>query len=111
MDEKYEVHSIYTDFCKAFDVVPFHLPIHKIKTRFGILNNELLWFQSYLENRFQRVICNGVESAWINVTSGVSQGSILGHALFLNYIDDFPDECQHSQSLLFADDNKTFDTS
>ena len=108
IDDKCEVHSIYTDFSKAFDVVPHNLLIHKMQSRFGISDNILLWFSSYLTNRYQRVILYGENSEWVHVTSGVPQGSILGPHLFLMYIDDLPDECEYSESLLFADDDKIF---
>ena len=108
MDAKCDVHSVYTDFKKAFDVVPFNLLLYKMQYRFGIANNELQWFKSYLYNRYLRVVLHGIESAWVEVTSGVPEGSILGPSLFLMYIDDLPLECANSESLLFADDNKIF---
>ena len=108
MDKKNDVHSIYTDFRKAFDTVPFNLLIHKCNRRFGIFHNELKWFESYLDNRYQRVVLHGIESAWVRVTSGVPQGSILGPLLFVMYIDDLSEICENSESLFFADDSKLF---
>ena len=108
MDEKHDVHSIYTDFKKAFDSVPFNLLLHKLKCRFGIDGMELKWFESYLDNRFQRVVLYGIESAWVKVTSGVPQGSILGSLLFVMYIDDLCELSKNSESLFFADDGKMF---
>ena len=108
MDKKNDVHSIYTDFRKAFDTVPFNLLIHKLNRRFGIFHNELKWFESYLDNRYQRVVLHGIESAWVRVTSGVPQGSILGPLLFVMYIDDLSEICENSESLFFADDSKLF---
>ena len=108
LDNKLEVHSIYTDFKKAFDVVPNNLLLYKMQQRFGIANNVLKWFESYLKDRQQRVVLNGIAAEWVKVTSGVPQGSILGPLLFLMYIDDLPDECDNTDSLLFADDAKFF---
>ena len=108
MDVKNDVHSIYTDFQKAFDSVPLNLLIHKLNCRFGISGIELKWFESYLVNRYQRVVMNGIESVWVRVTSGVSQGSILGPLLFIMYIDDLCEVCKSSESLFFADDGKMF---
>ena len=108
IDDKYDVHAVYTDFQKAFDTVPFNLLLYKLQRRFGVCGTELKWFASYLQGRYQRVILNGIESAWVTVTSGVPQGSILGPLLFIMYIDDLCDKCENSESLLFADDGKIY---
>jgi hypothetical protein len=45
----------------------------------------LLWFESYLTGRQQRVIIEGTSSEWINVKAEVPQGSVLGPLLFVIY--------------------------
>jgi hypothetical protein len=47
---------------------------------------------------------NGTHSSWVDVTSGVPQGSVLGPALFLLYINDIHEHIQ-SKIKLFADDS------
>ena len=72
--------------------------------------NLLRWFQSCLENRKQRVTVLGATSDLLPVTSGVPQGSILGPALFLLYVNNLPNYVKSSQVAMFADDTKVFKT-
>ena len=107
-DEKCQTHTIYTDFKRAFDVVPHELLLLKINRQFGIHDNMLRWFTSYLHGRSQRVVLNGKKSDWYSVTSGVPQGSKLGPTLFLMYMNDVFDCISNSNLLCFADDCKIY---
>ena len=107
-DNKTQTHSIYTDFRRAFDVVPHKLLLHKLNKQFGVEGTMLKWFKSYLSGRMQRVVINGVSSNWYSASSGVPQGSIIGPTLFLTYINDIANCVKYSQFLLFADDTKLF---
>ena len=63
-------------------------------------------FRSYLADRSQRVVLEGVYSDWLPVTSGAPQGSILGPLLFLVFVNNMPDYvCSDSKLALFADDS------
>ena len=107
-DDNVQVHSIYTDFHKAFDTVSHELLLLKMSRQFGITGNELTWFCSYLSHRYQRVVIGGTESDWVPVISGVPQGSILGPSLFIMYVNDLSSCLRSSECLLFADDVKIF---
>ena len=96
----------YMDFMKAFDKVPHRRLITKLHNH-GIQGKLLDWIRSFLEHRQQRVVINGQYSTWSNVTSGIPQGSVLGHLLFVIYINDLPDTVL-SQVFLFADDTKMY---
>ncbi len=43
-----------------------------------------------MTNRLQKVIVENTKSEWANITSGISQGSILGPILFVIFINDLP---------------------
>ena len=73
----------------------------------GVSDNLLIFFENYLQNRYQRVVLNGTESDWKNICARVSQVSVLGALLFLAYINDLTDNIS-SQMRLFADDSSLF---
>ena len=72
-------------------------------SQIGIDGNFLDFFKSYLRNRKQCVIIDGVKSNFLDVTAGVPQGSRLGPLLFIIYINDIINDIQ-SDIMIFADD-------
>ena len=72
---------------------------------YGITSSTNKWTEDFLHQRthVQRVACNGLFSDWAPVKSGVPQGSVIGPILFLQYINDLPEEVK-STVRLFADD-------
>ena len=90
------------DFSKALDVVPHRRLLGKLKY-YVITGPTLDWISEFLSGRTQCVVVDGAESSWIPVTSGVPQGTAVGHLLFRLCIDDLPDSVSSSVHL-FADD-------
>ena len=65
------------------------------------------WFTSYLSNRKQYVYYNNYSSQYLDISSGIPQGSILGPIMFLLYVNDLVN-VSDLFPILFADDTNLF---
>ena len=77
LDEIENVYAFHLDFSKAFDKVPHHILLRKLRD-FGIDGRLLKLLSRYLSNRRQRIKIRNAFSSFEHVTSGVPQGSTLG---------------------------------
>ena len=73
--------------------------LHKLEY-YGVTGNLLNWLTSFLSDRSQQVVIDGVLSSQCEVTSGVPQGSVLRLTLFPVDLAS----CVQSKLCLFADD-------
>ncbi len=76
---------IYTDFKKAFDSVSHPKLLHKLGA-YGIQNRRYQWISGFFYG-----IGHRWSSQTVKVPSEVPQGSVLGHVLFLMYVNDIVD--------------------
>ena len=77
VDEGKQVDTIYLDIRKAFDSISHKRLLQKLEA-YGIEGEVFEWVRDFLKGRHQRVMLNGKSSDWMDVSSGVPQGSVLG---------------------------------
>ena len=93
--------SLLPVFGKLFKKLLYKLECNRIAGKL------LHLIQNFLSNRKQRVLLNGKNSEWKDISAGVPQGSILGPLLFLVYMNDLVGNVR-CDIKLFADDTSLF---
>lgn len=96
---------------------PLSAIFHGILEKLVAHRYPLYWVKNCLDGWSQKVVVNGVASHWHLITSGVSQGSVLGLALFSTFIDDlddgikckFTDDAKLSGSIYLLRDRKVLE--
>ena len=105
------------DQSAAFDVLS-HVTLRKKLKLYNFSDSALKWMDSYLDFRSQFVSIGTRNSNFMNVKSGVPQGSVLGPILYVIYVNELPaimneDTCNEEEhvrdanSSLFTDNCKT----
>ena len=96
------------DLTKAFDCVPHHLLLRRLREVEDLPPGFISWLADYLTNRKQRVKLGRTLSSEAYVSSGVPQGSILGPYLFAVYFSRVQlNSASHGLLDKYADDMST----
>jgi len=97
--------SAFLDLAKAFDCVDHSILLDKL-SHYGIVDDSLIWFESYLSGRQQSVKYGGFLFVWRSVEIAVPQGSILGPLLLSIFVNDLPSIVEHANVNMYADDTE-----
>ena len=98
------------DLSKAFDTISH--PTMRCKLAcYGVLADELEWFDQYLAGKKQMVCMGEAQSICSDILRGVPQGSILGSLLFTLYVNYLPQVVRHSDIKQYADDKTLYHAS
>ena len=82
---------ILLDLYTAFDTIDHNTLLHQLEHAFGITDIALSSIRSYLSDRDQTAVTNGLKSEPLRLLYGIPQGSVLGSILFVLYTKP-PDE-------------------
>jgi hypothetical protein len=98
------------DLSAAFDTIDHKVLMKRLKMRYGIQDRALQWVQSYLSQRVQRVLIEGIASDDKPLEFGVPQGSVLGPVLFTLYTAPLGDViASHGVNYhVYADDTQLY---
>ena len=110
IDDNKCVALLLLDMSSTFDTVDHGLLLDRLCNRFGFKGQVLKWFESYLHNRKQFVMIDGVKSDVKNLQFRFSQGSVLGPILYSLYISLLGDIVRHHglEFHLYAKDTQLY---
>ncbi|MCG8430763.1 MAG: hypothetical protein MJA29_06305, partial [Candidatus Omnitrophica bacterium] len=76
---------VMIDLSAAFDTIDHDILLRRLQHVFGITGVALKWLSSYLTDRHQSVVIDGMSSKPVLLRYGVPQGSVLGPKLYTMY--------------------------
>jgi len=85
MDNQHVTLLALLDLSAAFDCVNHDILLSRLQSSFGLGGITLTWIRSYLTDRSQCVLFNGILSMEIMLLFGVPRGSVLGPLKILLY--------------------------
>ena len=104
LEEGVYIGGVFMDLSKTFDSVPHDLLLAK-PAAYSVDESVLRYIYSYLLNRKQCVRINDINNDFLNVISGIPQGSIVGPILFNCFFNDFFYVTKIANAHNFADNN------
>ena len=99
--------GVFIDLSKAFDTVDHNILLKKLSL-YGIKNNSVKWFSSYLSNRKQFIQAGDIKASYEDIICGVPQRLILGPLLFIIYANDLSDVSKILEPIMSDDTNLFF---
>ena len=96
--------ALYIYPSKAFDTLSFDILLYKLNS-YVVKGNAIKLLKNYLTNRKQYVVFNSQNSETVVITTGLSQGSILGPLLFSNDLITISNKLKF---IMYADDTTIY---
>ncbi|XDV21754.1 hypothetical protein PO909_026778 [Leuciscus waleckii] len=109
LDSKKSRAALFVDLSKAFDSVDHNLLLQRLRF-IGLSEAALNWFENDLSDRTQCVSVENYNSPFLQVTTGVHQGSVLAPLLFSIYINPLSHGIDSAKLHLYADDTIIYTT-
>ena len=94
---------MFLDISKAFDSLDRDMLLQKLYA-YGFCGPTFSKLKSFIVDRYQCVIHNGVQSNFIKTMYEIAQGSTLRPLMFLLYINDLQNVSNICDLVLFVDD-------
>ena len=94
---------MFLDLKKPFVTVSHDILLKKLHA-YGIRGNTFKLLKSYLTNRTQFVVYDGILSCTLLINCGVPQGSVLGPLLFIISMNDVGNVSDFLYTIPYADD-------
>ena len=102
------VYAVLFDLSKAFDSPSNQIFLGKFQS-LHFLPSEIRIVEGFLTGRLHHVSVNGVQSEWMELKQGVSQGTVIGPLIFNLNLNDLPKHMSEAaHKLQYADDCLAF---
>ena len=100
------------DLSAAFDIIDHNILLQRFENMFGITDDALAWFKSYLTARYQCVTIGGAVSQDQLLDFSVPQGSVLGPKAYCMYTKPIWDIIRRHGLMyhVYADDTQIYFT-